>query len=117
MRLGAKGARVHTVVAARLRQARVRAKISQKTLGIKAGIDEFSASPRINQYERGVHVPNFQIAERLAKVLGIPTPFLYTRDDGLAELILLIGALNDRDRIALKADLRRTVRSRGHSVP
>ena len=42
-----------SVISRRLKQARVLAGLSQKQLGIKAGIDEFSASPRINQYERG----------------------------------------------------------------
>ena len=105
----AKGSDTEGVVAARLREARLRAKMSQKTLGIRAGIDEFSASPRINQYERGVHVPNLQISERLAKVLGIPTPYLYTRDDTLAELILLIGALSERESSALRSELRRKI--------
>ena len=42
-----------SVVAKRLREARELSGLSQKQLGIKAGLDEFSASPRINQYERG----------------------------------------------------------------
>lgn len=106
----AKGAGIQSVVAQRLRQARLRAEMSQKTLGIRAGIDEFSASPRINQYERGVHLPNPQIVERLAKVLGVPVPFLYTRDDVLADLILMIGNLSERDRVSLRAELRRKLR-------
>jgi len=57
-------------------------------LGIKAGIDEFSASARINQYERGKHTPAFSTVERLPKVLKLPTPFFYCRDDELAEWIL-----------------------------
>lgn len=77
-----------SVIAERLREARVRAGLSQKKLGILAGIDEFSASARINQYERGKHSPEFSTVERLAKVLGTPTPFFYCRDDGLAAWIL-----------------------------
>lgn len=80
-----------SVVAKRLKQARERAGLSQKQLGIRAGIDEFSASPRINQYERGKHIPDLGTAERLCKVLNVPAPFLYARDDGLAEWILLFG--------------------------
>lgn len=76
-------------VAARLRLARTKKGISQKRLGILAGIDQFSASPRINQYERGKHVPDFATTARLAKALSIPVTYLYTDDDELAELILL----------------------------
>ncbi len=77
-----------SVIAERLREARVRAGLSQKRLGILAGIDEFSASARINQYERGKHSPEFSTVERLAKELGAPTPYFYCRDDDLAEWIL-----------------------------
>ena len=80
-----------SVVARRLKQARTMAGLSQKQLGIKAGIDEFSASPRINQYERGKHTPDFSTVERLAKVLKVPTPFFYARDDDLADAILRFG--------------------------
>ncbi len=46
------------VLSKRLREARAAAGISQEQLGILAGIDEFSASARMNQYERGKHSPN-----------------------------------------------------------
>lgn len=77
-----------SVISKRLKEARVRADLSQKQLGIRAGINEFSASARINQYERGKHTPDFSTVERLAKVLKTPTPFFYCRDDDLAEWIL-----------------------------
>ena len=89
------------VIARRLKQARLRAGISQKELGIKAGIDQFSASPRINQYERGKHVPDLLTAERLAKVLDIPTPFLYAHDDLLASWILAFSATSTSGRKAV----------------
>ena len=87
-----------SVVAQRLKEARLRAGISQKRLGILAGIDEFSASARINQYERGKHTPEFSTSERLARVLDVPTPFLYCRDDDLAKRILAYFALDKRQR-------------------
>lgn len=76
------------VIGRRIREARLRLGLSQKQLGINAGIDEFSASPRINQYEQGKHDPDLLTAERLAKVLQVPTPFLFARDDTLAAWIL-----------------------------
>jgi len=83
-----------SVVAKRLKQARLRAGLSQKELGIKAGMDEFSASSRVNQYERGKHVPDLQTAERVANILGISTPFLYARDDLLAAWILAFATVS-----------------------
>lgn len=85
-----------SIIGQRLREARLRAGLSQKALGIQAGIDEFTASPRVNQYERGKHTPEFQTVERFAEVLGVPAPFFYCRDDALAEWLLsypgLLGA-------------------------
>lgn len=94
-----------SVITKRLLDAREASGLSQKKLGIAAGIDEFSASPRINQYERGVHVPDYATVERLASVLNVPTPYFYTRDDDLAKLILRYGQLD----IAEKAELMKLV--------
>ena len=77
-----------SIVGSRLREARERAGISQKQLGIKAGIDPGVASARINQYEKGKHLPHLATARQLAKVLGVPMPYLYTEDETLAAWIL-----------------------------
>ena len=87
-----------SVITKRLYEARTAKGISQKQLGIAAGIDEFSASPRINQYERGKHVPDFATVERLALVLNVPTPYFYTRDDALAKLILRYGQMSAAEK-------------------
>ncbi len=87
-----------TPIPKRLKEARSRAELSQKELGIRAGIDEFSASARINQYEKGKHTPDYQTMERLAEVLGVPVPFFYTRDNSLADLILAWGLLSGLER-------------------
>ena len=99
-----------SVVAKRLRQARLRAGISQRQLGIKAGIDPFAASARINQYERGKHVPDLWTAARLARVLAVPAPFLYAEDNALAAWILAFGAVRPsvRRSIIRQADHRST---------
>lgn len=73
----------------RLRQARERMGISQEALATSAGIDEFSASARISQYETGKHVPRYEIACRLADVLTVSVAFLYAKDDATAEMLLL----------------------------
>ena len=55
----------------RLRQAREAAGLSQKILGIQAGLDQ----------------PHVRTMQRLADVLGLPLPYFYAEDDGLARLI------------------------------
>lgn len=76
------------VISKRMREARLRLGISQATLGIAAKMDQFVASARINQYETGRHLPDFSTAERIAEALNVPTPYLYAREDSLAEWIL-----------------------------
>ena len=66
-----------TIFPKRLRKARLKKALAQFELGVLAGIDEFSASARVNQYERGVHMPNYSTATRLAEVLDVPVSYLY----------------------------------------
>lgn len=87
-----------SIVASRLKEARLRAGISQKQLGIRAGIDEFSASPRINQYERGKHMPDLQTLTRLAAVMQVPVPYFYCQDAELADVIVKYSALRKAQR-------------------
>lgn len=93
----------NSVFAQRMKMAREKLGISQMELGVRAGIDEASASARINQYERGKHTPDYTTARCLAKVLGVPPAFFYTDDDGLAELIATYGRLTAVKKKALLA--------------
>lgn len=77
------------IFAVRLAQARERLGWSQVELGRRAGLEPSVASPRINQYEKGLHVPHHTTAQRLAKVLGVPTAFLFAEDEPLAKLLLV----------------------------
>jgi transcriptional regulator with XRE-family HTH domain len=86
------------VLSKRLREARAAAGISQEQLGILAGIDEFSASARMNQYERGKHSPNLQLMGRIAKVLGLPVAYFYADDEQLASLLFAYGKLSAKQR-------------------
>ncbi len=90
----------------RLKAARVRKGLTQMQLGVLAQIDEYSASARINQYERGKHQPDFNTAERLAQVLSVPTPYFYARDDLLADFLLDWHALSAAARSAIAARTR-----------
>lgn len=85
----------------RLKEARLRAGLSQEKLGILAGINEASASARMNQYEKGKHTPDFEMACKLAKVLDIPESYLYTKDDLIAELILKFSNVSKENKIEI----------------
>lgn len=94
-----------TLFGRRLREARKRKGLSQKQLGLDAGIDEFAASARMNQYEVGTHTPNFEMAVKLASALDVPTPYLYAEDDLMAEIILGVGELSPTSRKRLLRNL------------
>ena len=105
-----------TLFAQRLRQARERAGLTQHELGLRAGMDPSVASPRVNQYERGAHVPKPETAEALADVLGIPAAFLYTRDEQLAQLLLRwpeLTAAKKRSLLKLALDDSYTIAASG----
>ncbi|MCM7525625.1 helix-turn-helix domain-containing protein [Leclercia adecarboxylata] len=78
----------------RLKEARLRSGLSQEKLGVLAGIDEASASARMNQYERGRHTPDFEMVCKLAKLLNVPENYFYTIDDVMAEMVLKFNKLN-----------------------
>jgi transcriptional regulator with XRE-family HTH domain len=96
----------NTVFGARLKEVRLRAKISQKSLGIAAGLDASVASTRINRYELGIHKVDYPFACRLAAELSVPTAYFFTDDDSLATLILLYGQASKRTRTRLLAAAR-----------
>ncbi|ECF8136089.1 helix-turn-helix transcriptional regulator, partial [Salmonella enterica] len=78
----------------RLKEARLRSGLSQEKLGVLAGIDEASASARMNQYERGRHTPDFEMVCKLAKILNVPENYFYTIDDVMAEMVLNFNKLD-----------------------
>ncbi|WP_038486974.1 helix-turn-helix domain-containing protein [Collimonas arenae] len=85
-------------LAKRLKEARLEAGLSQERLGVLAGIDEMSASARMNQYERGKHVPDLTMVERLASVLNVPAAYFYTADDDLARLLMTFHRLKQSEK-------------------
>ncbi|HFF6191037.1 TPA: helix-turn-helix transcriptional regulator [Stenotrophomonas maltophilia] len=84
--------------ARRLKQARLRAGLPQKEVGIRAGMDPYVASPRVNQYERGKYEPKLETSERLAEALGVPPAFLYTSDELLAKVLLRWNGLTRQQK-------------------
>lgn len=66
----------------------MRTGLSQVNLAIAIGVEPSSARNRGNRYETARHEPPFLTADRLAKVLRVPTPFLYAENDDLAAWIV-----------------------------
>lgn len=87
-----------SIVAKRLKEARCAAGLSQKKLGIDAKIDASCASSRMNQYEKGTHMPDLLTMMNVAEALGKPLAYFYCEDDKLAEVILKFSALGAAER-------------------
>lgn len=90
----------------RLKEARLAAGLSQKKLGIAAGMDEFSASSRMNHCEIGRHQPDCETLNRIAKALKPPVAYFYADADDIAELIYILQNLKKSDRIATLNSLK-----------
>lgn len=88
-------------VSKRLKDARIASGLSQKQLGVAAGIDEFSASARMNQYETGKHIPDYLTLKNIGKVLGCPVAYFYTEDNDLAIIIHAFPRLNKSLKLKL----------------
>lgn len=76
------------VIGKRLKICRVNAGLTQAEVGVRAGLEEESASARISSYEKEVHAPDFKFVCKLAVVLDVPEAYFYAVNDDLAELIL-----------------------------
>ncbi|WP_144152854.1 helix-turn-helix domain-containing protein [Paraburkholderia sp. BCC1885] len=92
-----------SVFGTRLKEARLHAGLSQRKLGIEAGLDPSVASTRINRYELGVHEVDYPFAIRLAKVLRVPVAYFYADDGDLSRLILMFGGISKKKREELIA--------------
>ena len=82
----------------RLKQARKHAKITQKNLGIMIGMDESSASGRMNHYEKGRHTPDISTLRKVADALGVPLNYFFCEDEASAELATAISRLSEDKR-------------------
>ncbi|QXC56263.1 helix-turn-helix domain-containing protein [Vibrio mimicus] len=87
----------------RLKEARQKAKLSQKELGVRIGMDEGSASPRMNQYEKGKHTPDVRTLKLIADELKVPLNYFFCEDPESAELVIAIATLStEKRRLLLK---------------
>ena len=93
------------VLGKRIKQARVLAGLSQEGLGLEAGLDEMSASTRMNRYELGRRVPSPDCMERLGRVLNVPAAYFYAVDEDEAELLVKFHRLSPAGRKQLMKHL------------
>lgn len=86
--------------AVKLRAMGVR-RYSQERLGVDTGIEEATASVRVNQYEQGKHLPDLTQAIRFADALDVPLAYLFCVEDDLAELLRLAHGMTQMQRAEL----------------
>ena len=94
----------YSPVPKRLSQVRKEKGLSQKALGIQAGIDPSSASPRVNQYEAGKHTPDINMLRQLGLVLDVPVAYFYCEEDKLAEVIIMLYRDKKSEALAFITD-------------
>jgi transcriptional regulator with XRE-family HTH domain len=77
--------------------------LSQEQLGVCAGIEEASASTRMNRYERATRAPDVDLMQRIATVLNLPLAYFYSVDDEEARMLAIYHRLPVESRaIVLK---------------
>lgn len=69
-------------------------------------LPEDVASTRINRYERGVHLPDLETAERMAEALGVPLPYLLAKDERLAQAILGFSSLSKQAQDKILSEIQ-----------
>jgi transcriptional regulator with XRE-family HTH domain len=99
---------IRLVFQRRLKQARLDRQLSQRDLGVEAGLDPFVAATRINRYEKGVHEPDMATVARLAEALEVPTAYLFADDERLARMILAFEQLSATEKDQLLKTLEKT---------
>ena len=90
----------------RLKQARANSGITQKQLGILIGMDENSASGRMNHYEKGRHIPDLATLKKIADELNVPLIYFFCEDLTTAELIIEISKLDKENKLVLIQELK-----------
>ncbi|QYJ75321.1 helix-turn-helix domain-containing protein [Shewanella sp. FJAT-52076] len=91
---------------ARLKAARTKLGISQKELGQRLGMDPGTASSRMNHYEKGRHMPDYDTLDRMAKELGVSVAYFFCQTESAAELVKLIEAMSEEQRKALLESIK-----------
>lgn len=93
-------------IPARLKEARKKAGITQKDLGVNIGMEESSASGRMNHYEKGRHTPDIGTLQRMADELNVPLQYFFCESDLSAELACVIDKMSDEEKATLLNSLK-----------
>lgn len=80
---------------------RVKSQDHPKDLGVKIGMEQSSASGRMNHYEKGRHVPDIGTLERMAEELDVPLNYFFCRSELSAELACAIDKMSDEEKVVL----------------
>ena len=91
----------------RLKQARAKSGITQKQLGILIGMDENSASGRMNHYEKGRHIPDIATLKKIANELNVPLNYFFCEDDESARLAIEVSKLQSEQKKELMEFIKR----------
>lgn len=60
-----------------------------------------SASGRMNHYEKGRHMPDYETLKKLAAELGVPVAYFFCDKESVAELVCILEQLTEEQRQAL----------------
>jgi transcriptional regulator with XRE-family HTH domain len=82
----------------RLKQARKAKALTQKELGVRIGLDINTASSRMNHYETGRHLPDYDMAKKLADELDVPVAYFFCDSDEIANLLMSFHKLTAEQR-------------------
>ena len=87
-----------TALGRRLRAARLAHGWTQAELGERLfGVEDANLiASRISRWERGMHKPDLDTVERLAKLLGLPAAYFVAKSETVAEAILVISRLTPK---------------------
>lgn len=89
----------------RLKQARKVMGISQKELGVRLGMEEGTASARMNHYEKGRHTPDYLTLKRIAAELNVPVAYFFCESEVMAELMVKLGSMDEEEIKAILIQL------------
>lgn len=74
---------------------------------MKIGMEESSASGRMNHYEKGRHVPDIGTLRRMAKELDVPLCYFFCDNELTAEIACAVEKMTDEERLALLEQIKR----------
>ncbi|MEZ8501742.1 helix-turn-helix transcriptional regulator [Vibrio splendidus] len=99
-----------SVVAKRIKETRQRLALTQSDFGKMLGLDENTASSRINHYEKARHSPSYELMLVLSNFSDTPVSYFYEPDDQLAETIQTVYHLTNHQKdlvLAILLDLEK----------